>query len=605
MATAQLTSIMRFLRRIVAAPGTGEPTDGQLLEGFIHRGEESAFAALMQRHGPMALGVCQRVLGDVHDAEDAFQATFLVLARKAGTVRKYESVGSWLYGVAYRIALKAKAAAARRRRAESEMVMIPRAEAPTDAAWRDLRPVLDEELNRLPEKYRAPVVLCYLEGKTNAEAAHHLGWTKGTVSGRLARARQQLRGRLTRRGITWSGGVLSATLLENGATAAVPPALATTTFKAALVAAAGKTAVAGAVSAQAAALAEGVIKTMFLTKLKMAMVVLMSVGLIGTGAGMLTYGAGAGPLADAASSAGVTAKVEGPDDNDQPESELAKLRKENERLRKRVAQIEEELRNVRRFLEASQAEADKARNEAIRRLNDAERARYAASIAEVEQKRAAEKDEKDVQNPIQQAANRAKSANNMKQLALAMHNYHDTNGRFPAAAIYSKDGKPVLSWRVALLPYLEQDNLFKQFRLDEPWDSEHNKKLLGIVPNVFAPPGIKTAKPFYTFYQVFAGKGTIFEGTEGAKIASITDGTSNTILIAEAGTPVPWTKPDDMPYADDKPLPKLGGIFGGNFHIAMADGSVRYVRKKINEKVLRLAITKDDGQVVDIGAIDK
>jgi hypothetical protein len=204
------------------------------------------------------------------------------------------------------------------------------------------------------------------------------------------------------------------------------------------------------------------------------------------------------------------------------------------------------------------------------------------------------------QDRVQQAKNRFISANNLKQLALAMHNYLDTYKQFPPVAIFSSQGgKPLLSWRVALLPYLEQNELYKKFRLDEPWDSAHNKKLLAQMPKVYAPVGIKSKEPHTTFYQVFTGKGTMFEGAKGATIGSIPDGLSNTIMIAEAGEPVPWTKPEDLPYDDGKPLPKLGAMFDNGFHIAMADGSVRLVPKKFNERILRLAITCADGKPID------
>jgi RNA polymerase sigma factor (sigma-70 family) len=178
--------VIGYIRRVAGPGDPGTPTDGRLLERFVRNKDESAFQALLQRHGAMVLGVCRRVLGDVHDAEDAFQATFLVLVRKARSIGKADSVGSWLYGVAYRTALKARADAARRRIHERQGGEMSNSDPLADVAWRDLRAVLDEELGRLPEKYKAPLVLCYLEGKTNEEAAQLLGWTKGTVSGRLA-----------------------------------------------------------------------------------------------------------------------------------------------------------------------------------------------------------------------------------------------------------------------------------------------------------------------------------------------------------------------------------------------------------------------------------
>jgi hypothetical protein len=199
------------------------------------------------------------------------------------------------------------------------------------------------------------------------------------------------------------------------------------------------------------------------------------------------------------------------------------------------------------------------------------------------------------------AAERRRSVNNLKQLALAMHEYHDQNKEFPTAAYYGKDGKAILSWRVALLPYLgpKEKELYQQFHLDEPWDSAHNKKLLDKMPDVFAPVRNEQKEKGLTYYQVFTGKGTAFDGKKGLRIpADFPDGTSNTILIVEAKDAVPWTKPVDLPYDAKKPLPKLGGMFKAGFHAALADGSVRIISRTISERTLRNAITRDDGQVL-------
>jgi hypothetical protein len=195
------------------------------------------------------------------------------------------------------------------------------------------------------------------------------------------------------------------------------------------------------------------------------------------------------------------------------------------------------------------------------------------------------------------ASSRAQSQNNLKQLALAMHNYHDTYGSFPAAAICDKNGKPLLSWRVAILPFIEQDNLYKQFHLDEPWDSEHNKKLLVKVPT-YSLPGVSKDGDTDTYYRVFYNNGALFDLRKGVKFSQITDGTSNTIMIAEAAEGVPWSKPDDLEYDPSKPLPKLGKQNPEVFNVAMADGSVRTISKKISEKTLRAAITRDGGEVL-------
>lgn len=201
-------------------------------------------------------------------------------------------------------------------------------------------------------------------------------------------------------------------------------------------------------------------------------------------------------------------------------------------------------------------------------------------------------------------AARQRSENNMDVLMAAMFSYHDINDHFPPAAVYDKDGKALLSWRVLLLPYLGQDDLFAQFHLDEPWDSKHNKPLLAKMPKCYAfPVRGKTKKKNATFYQAFVGKGTIFEGVEGISIADITDGTSCTIAFVEAAEAVPWSKPADLPYDAKKPLPKLGGQFDRGFHAAFGDGSVHWLKKDFDVPAMRLVITRNDGFPVNFAKI--
>ncbi|MBY0526772.1 MAG: sigma-70 family RNA polymerase sigma factor [Gemmataceae bacterium] len=283
MPSGQLTRVVSHLRRLVAGEPACEVTDGQLLERFVNLHEQSAFEALLQRHGAMVHGVCRRILNDAHDVDDAFQAIFLILVRKGGSIGRKDSIGSWLYRVAFHVALRAKARADRRRSQERQVEDMASASDSSETNWSDLRPVLDEELNRLPEKYRAPMVLCYLEGKTQEEAAAHLRWPAGTVRGRLARARDLLRERLTRRGLALSAVSLSA-LLEANAMAAVPVPLFDITLKSAAAVVAGK---ASGLSAPVAALVEGGLNKMFLTKLKIAAAVLLCVG-VSVGAMALT-----------------------------------------------------------------------------------------------------------------------------------------------------------------------------------------------------------------------------------------------------------------------------------------------------------------------------
>jgi RNA polymerase sigma factor (sigma-70 family) len=191
-----------------------EQTDSQLLERFAGQQDEAAFAALVRRHGPMVLAVCRRILRDAHDADDAFQATFLVLVRKASVIARPELLGNWLYGVAHRVAVKARAKAARRSEHERRAPALASADPTAEVTKHELRAVLDAELRQLPEKYRAPLVLCYLEGKTNAQAARLLGWPTGSISGRLARARELLRERLLSRDLAAVYGIPDAVLFN-------------------------------------------------------------------------------------------------------------------------------------------------------------------------------------------------------------------------------------------------------------------------------------------------------------------------------------------------------------------------------------------------------
>jgi RNA polymerase sigma factor (sigma-70 family) len=235
MHSAVLTAITRHLRHAV---GVGELTDRQLLARFATQRDETAFAALVRRHGPLVLGVCRRVLGHEQEAEDAFQTAFVILARKAAAMRWQDSIGNWLYGVAYRVARKERARAARRRQCESQPPVLPEREVPPEPAWRELAAVLDEELHCLPGECRSALLLCYLEGLTRDQAARQLGWSLRTLDRRLERGRELLRTRLIGRGLTLSAALLG-TVLVRSATAAVPTVLAGAASRAAARYAAG------------------------------------------------------------------------------------------------------------------------------------------------------------------------------------------------------------------------------------------------------------------------------------------------------------------------------------------------------------------------------
>jgi Protein of unknown function (DUF1559) len=185
---------------------------------------------------------------------------------------------------------------------------------------------------------------------------------------------------------------------------------------------------------------------------------------------------------------------------------------------------------------------------------------------------------------------RARSVNNLKFMGLAMHNFTAMNGgRLPAAAI-SKGGQALLSWRVAILPFLEQFALYERFHLDEAWDSPHNMALLKEMPRAYAPVTHKDAPPYSTYYQGFVGPGSLFDGEEGTRIMDVIDAIRPTLMIVEAAHPVPWTKPEDVPYDEAKPLPKLGGQFEDGFYVGCADGSARFVSRKIAPERLRALI---------------
>jgi Protein of unknown function (DUF1559) len=187
-----------------------------------------------------------------------------------------------------------------------------------------------------------------------------------------------------------------------------------------------------------------------------------------------------------------------------------------------------------------------------------------------------------------------------------MHRYADEKKALPPQALCNPNGEPLLSWRVLLLPYLEQRALFEQFKLDEPWDSPHNIRLLAQMPSVYAPfDGSPTPEPYTTCYQVFVGNGAAFEQRYGLSFKDdFPDGTSNTVLIVQGAEAVPWTKPADLDYAPDRPPPKLSGVFAGTYQVAFADGSARPISQKIRLTTLRALITRNGGETIDWHAVD-
>jgi RNA polymerase sigma factor (sigma-70 family) len=595
-------SILGTIRKLLG-PSKGQgAADAELLRRFVQGRDESAFELLVWRHAGLVLGVCRQVLRDDEAVEDAFQATFLVLARKAGSIARRASLPGWLHRVAFRTALKARRQADRHRAGRDtalDLGQVP-APSPPGPADEELRLLLHEEVLRLPDKYRLPIVCCYLDGKTHEQAAVELGWCKGTVAGRLARARDLLRARLARRGVELAAPALAVELAAHAA-----PVAAWTHRIAALVQGLGgwttnEPAAAG-LPARAVALAEGVIREMFWRKCRWA--ALLVVGLSVAGLGALATG-----LSGASAQPG-----------------------------------------------ESQSGSDEQERRPAPRQQQAVAAKKPA-------------------DPFQEALDRTRVRRQLVTLSRALLNYHDTMGHLPPPAIVDRDGKPLLSWRVALLPFLEQDNLYKQFHLDEPWDSPHNRKLVAHMPAVYAAV-VRTPRPHMTYFQYIVGPEAIFKshrlrGTAGmmpgmpggpsmpggaagpgmmggprggmpgmgmgsmagpggsrppgsgtggpsgtapgmpgmpsghgglpAIPASIPDGTANTILVVEAGTPVVWTKPDDVPYQPRKPLPRLGGQFASVIHVVTVDGAVRLLPRQLDERTLRAAITPAGGEPINL-----
>jgi RNA polymerase sigma factor (sigma-70 family) len=477
--------------------GVNPQGDKALLASFLSSGDESAFEEIVARHGSMVLGVCRRLLGDPHDADDAFQATFLLLVRKARQLRDADRLGPWLYGVATRVALKARAREARRRRGLRALSFDLAGAASSDSELLDVRPILDAELSKLSTKHRDILVMCLLQGLTAEEAAHQLSCPLGTVKSRLARGRDALRGRLTARGLA--------------------PSVALTV----------------AIGASHEALASRVSKTLSMATVKMASLAIEQI-----------------PLAVIELTKGVATNM------------------------------------LHRTSILTMVAAGSIALGATSLLAWQKPHAFAAAFGG----QAGGEDEG-------RARERMMSMNNMKMIMLAMHNYLGDKQSFPAKAITGSDGKPKLSWRVALLPYLDQNALYQDFHLDEPWDSPHNKALIARMPEVFTTP-ISPAGEGMTRIRVFEGATTLFRGNEGMKIANILDGTSNTVAIVAAREAVPWTRPGDLPYEPGQPLPALDDTEPAGALIGMADGSARFLPLG-NERLWRNLITSNGGEVID------
>ena len=281
MASARFDPLVRYIHKLAATSHAKGLTDKDLLARFATQHDEAAFAVLVRRHGAMVHGVCRRILRDWHSAEDALQATFLVLARKARSLHRPEMLGPWLHGVAYRTAMKAKTARARRRKRELRAADRIQVDPAMEASWQELRLVLDAAIARLPTKYREPIVLCYLQGKSQSEAASALGCPRGTVGTRLAWARERLRSELQRNGLMLSAVALATALAAADEAAAGGVIFFDASAFKAIATIGSKSSVSGAISAKAVALSNGVIRAMWITKMKIAAAVLLGIATTG------------------------------------------------------------------------------------------------------------------------------------------------------------------------------------------------------------------------------------------------------------------------------------------------------------------------------------
>jgi RNA polymerase sigma factor (sigma-70 family) len=613
MAHEPLRRLVQRLHRLSDVPAEGALSDAQILERFVSRRDEAAFEVLVWRHGPMVLGVCRRILRHEQDAEDAFQATFLILARKAAGIGKREALAGWLYRVAYRVCTAALTQTRKREQLE------PWTELPAacdeDPVWRDLRPVLDEEVSRLPEKYRTVVILCHLEGKTNEEAADLLGCPRGTVQSRLGRARELLRRRLTRRGITLSAGLAAVLATGQALATELGGRLALRTVAAA-VPSAGKV-TSAFVTDRVTALVEGVLRSMFVNKLKTTTLVLFLVTAFGLGAGILGRRLIASGGEEEARKRPVAT-------NTLPRLALVDDEKpEPDDLVRRAARMYQSRQNLKLIGVALHNYHDQYGHFPASAI-------YAGGIpgggvggmgpgpmggfpppgeggmpgvlpmgAGAGRPMSGGGGEGGTSSPM------GGGIGGSPMVPTGAGPMPGDSGRtgLPGGVsggmgMPATTGKPLLSWRVAILPYINQDALYRQFKLNEPWDSPHNKRLLTRMPKTFAPAGADRQAGL-THYQVFVGPGAGFERGRYLRLADFTDGTSNTIFVVEAGTPVPWTKPEDLPYVPDQALSRLGGLFDGDFHALLADGSVRLISRKVSDDLLRRLINRQDGEPID------
>ena len=481
-------------------------SDRALLDRFVFDRDEAAFEAIVRRHGPLVLGVCRRFAGDPEEADDAFQATFLLLARRAAGLRDADRLSAWLYGCASRIARRQ---AGRRRRRSSRFgppAIEPESVGGGEADGFELRAVIDAEIARLSERHREVVVICLLEGRSPEEAAARLRCSTGTVKSRLARARDTLRSRLTARGLAPASVVGVFALLGTPSRAeGLPDRLVD----------AALTAVRGSLDP---------IRLSNLTQLA-------TLG----GTTVMTKSL---RIAAAAAVVGVSALG---------------------------------------GFAALQSQAQDAPGAGGRPRGGA--------------------------GPAVQAAPDRETIGNLRVILLAFHNYMSANNELPSPFIRGEDGLPKLSWRVAILPYIGEEALYRKFRLDEPWDGPTNKELVAQMPKAFGAPDAPT-RDGLTRIRAFTATGFALDPLKSVRFQDVLDGTSNTVAIGVAAEAVPWTKPEGLTRAVGANAAGLRKAEDGSVLVAMLDGSVRRIRGEFaaNPILMNALLTRAGGEVID-GAV--
>jgi RNA polymerase sigma factor (sigma-70 family) len=607
MAGASLDTVLSHLHRHAAACALAPCSDTVLLERFVTHRDEAAFTALVERHGPMVLGVCRRVLRNPHDAEDACQAAFLILARKADGIGRAGALGGWLHAVAFRVACRLRARRTRREAAEHPLTDSP---APSEPTWREARAALDEELQRLPEKWRTPLVLCYLEGKTRDEAARQLGWSVGTLRGRLARGRALLRTRLARRGL-YASVSLAAALAPDGTASALSVA---TTVRAVLGPAPTPR------QAEIIALAEEVMRTMSLSRITVVASVLLAV-LVSVGLGATAYRDSAGEQPKLQPASQVREKQ--PPANQAAPAQLLDtwiplelpVYTRPDDFQKYQVEI---TKNRITFLQGDEQHAFTYQVDPTKKSLDLTPVGGGRAIPAIysqdgdylqicfdgwqgKNRPRAFTRAKELGGQtlllLKRAQPRTASAEtdvvrkNLAAISVALFDHAQDKGTLPPAAFHNKAGKALLSWRVSLLPYVQQKNLYRLVKHDEPWDSANNQNVSQAVLRLYSParqfPGLEFPD---TLYRTFVGPGTAFDTKKGRKLTDVLAGGVNPILVVETAAATNWAQPGEFEYDPKRPLPKLGGVFDGGFHALFADGSVRFIPSKIEEKALRQLI---------------